>query len=391
MAEKFRLEEQMVQRMRTPLVWSAVVGWIGCFIGYVIDAKQFHFSYLVSIIYFLSICLGALFFVMIQYVCTAGWSVVVRRIAETVMRNIDVCAVLFIPVLIGIPHLYHWVHPEPNDIILQKKAGYLNIKFFVARAVVYFGIWVLISRAIYKHSIAQDEDGKAEHNRRSMKWSAPGILLLFLSGSLAAFDWLMSLDPHWYSTIFGVYFFSGSAVAFVALLILFSMYLRKRGVLSKEITHEHYHDLGKLLFAFTVFWAYIAFSQYFLIWYANLPEETGWYLHRQEGSWLWVSLLIVFGHFLFPFLALISRIAKRNLKFLSFMAMWMMVMHYVDIYWIVMPTLSHHGVHVHWLDVAALLAVMGTLGVVFVSRLGKNAIVPIKDPFLSESLHFENV
>lgn len=389
--DRFKLDSQLVQRARTPLLGFAIVGWLASAAGYAMNAKQFHFSYLVSFIYFLSLCLGGLFFVMIQYLCTAGWSVTVRRIAETVMRNIDVCALLFIPVAVGIPHLYHWVHPEPHDIILQKKAGYLNTNFFMIRAVIYFAIWTIISRAIYSNSVAQDQDGKPEHNKTSMKWSAPGILLLFLSGSLAAFDWLMSLDPHWYSTIFGVYFFAGSGVAFVALLILIAIYLRKNGVLVKEINLEHYHDLGKLLFAFTVFWAYIAFSQYFLIWYANIPEETSWFLHRQEGSWLLVSLVIVFGHFLFPFLALISRIAKRNLVILPLMALWMLIMHYVDIYWIVMPTLSHHGVHIHWLDLATMLAVGGTVGTAFVTRLGKNALVPVKDPFLTESLHFENI
>ena len=172
--------------------------------------------------------------------------------------------------------------------------------------------------------------------------------------TMASVDWLMSLDPHWYSTIFGVYVFSGGALAFVAALTLILLALRRAGVLAAAVTVEHYHDLGKWLFALTVFWAYIAFSQYMLIWYANLPEETIWFKHRLEGNWIWVSGTLLVGRFMLPFMALLSRAAKRNLKVLGFMSVWMLAMHYLDLYWMVMPTLHRHGFHLHWLDAATL-------------------------------------
>ncbi|MBL8148804.1 MAG: hypothetical protein JNN15_02625 [Blastocatellia bacterium] len=393
--DKFKLESATIQKARTPLIALAVVGWLVSLAGFAINRDQFYFSYLVSFVYVLSICLGALFFVMIQYVTTSGWSVTVRRLAETVMVNVDILAVLFIPVAIGIPTLFHWSHPEVvnKDLLLQKKAGYLNTTFFIVRAVIYFLVWILLTKQIYGNSVSQDQNGNPSHTQTNAKWSAPGILLLFITGSFAAFDWLMSLDPHWYSTIFGIYFFSGGGVSFVALLIVIAILLRRSGYLEKAITVEHYHDLGKLLFAFTVFWTYIAFSQYFLIWYANIPEETIWYIHRFEGSWKAVSVFLPLGHFLFPFFALISRTAKRHLVFLPAMALWILFAHYVDIYWMVMPTHAHHGPNIKFLflDLATLAAVVGTVGFVFVSRLGKNAIVPVRDPFLEESLKFENV
>jgi hypothetical protein len=222
------------------------------------------------------------------------------------------------------------------------------------------------------------------------RWSAPGLLMLVLSGTLAAFDWSMSLDPRWYSTIFGLYCFAGGAFAFMAAWHLILVSLREKGVLRNTVNAEHYHDIGKWMFALTVFWAYIAFSQYLLIWYANIPEETIWYLHRFTGSWSWVSALLLFGHFIFPFLVLVLRSTKRNLRRLTLMAIWFLVIQYIDFYWQVMPNFYKNGVAFHWLDIACLIAPLSALGLVFWSRMKAHALMPIGDPRFEQSLHFQN-
>jgi hypothetical protein len=200
----------------------------------------------------------------------------------------------------------------------------------------------------------------------------------------------MSLDPHWYSTIFGLYCFAGGAFAFMAVWLLILVALREKGVLRDAVHAEHYHDLGKWMYALTIFWAYIAFSQYLLIWYANIPEETVWFLHRFEGTWSWVSALLLFGHFIIPFVLMSFRSSKRDLKKLTLMAVWFVIIQYIDFYWQVMPTFYPNGVALHWLDIACLAAPMSALGLVFWSRMRAHALMPIGDPRFEQSLRFQN-
>jgi hypothetical protein len=357
------------------------------------DPKQFFFSYLVSFMFYISLALGALFFVLLHHLTRSGWSVVVRRLAEKVMSPIPYFVLLFIPVLFGIHHLYHWSYPDAahSDALLYWKLPYLNVPFFIFRSVLYVAIWAGLARWFMTRSFLQDKTGDGQLTRQMQKWSGPAIILLALSMTFAAIDWMMTLDPHWYSTMFGVYFFSGSVIAIYAFLILFAMGMQRAGMMKGIITTEHFHDLGKLLFGFIVFWTYIAFCQYFLIWYANIPEETIWYAHRLEGSWRTVSLLLMFGHFFVPFFFLLSRHVKRNRTLLAIGAGWMLLMHYVDLYWLVMPILHEHGVHVSVLDVALLVG-LGGLFVAGISwRIKQHAFIPIRDPRLAESLSFENV
>ncbi len=200
----------------------------------------------------------------------------------------------------------------------------------------------------------------------------------------------MSLDAHWFSTIFGVYIFSGAFLAVMSFLIIVGIYQRKHGVLADVITVEHYHDMAKLMFGFIIFWAYMAFSQYFLIWYANIPEENYWYLYRWENSWRYWSLIIIFGHFVIPFLGLITRAAKRSTKFLAFMCTWILVMHWFDLYWLVMPTHHQDGIHFSWMDITTLLGVGGIFVWYFWRRYSAHPLVPVKDPGLQASLEFTN-
>jgi hypothetical protein len=370
-----------------------VVGVAGCAILGPASPKQFFFSWLVSFLFFLSLALGALFFVLIQYAAQGGWGIVLRRIGETTFAVVPVMALLFLPVLLGLQELYPWAVPgaAEHDALLEWKAPYLNVPFFLTRAAIFFGVWSAIAVFYYRVSRAQDTTPDPVASARLRRLAGPAIIVLAITQTFASIDWIMSLTPHWFSTIFGVYFFAGSFVGFIALLSVVATAMRRAGLLDEVISDEHLHDVGKLLFGFTAFWAYIAFSQFFLIWYANLPEETIWFKARLEGSWQTVSILLMVGHFAVPFFYLMGRAVKRRAATLAIGGVWLLAMHFVDLYWQVMPTLHPEGVRVTVLDVAAFLAVGGC----FVGAAGwlmrREALVPLGDPRLAESLAFENV
>ena len=356
------------------------------------DKPQLYHSYLTAFLYFLSLGLGALFFVIVQFASKAGWSVVVRRTAESMTAPLPVMLVLFIPIVLGLHDLYHWTHAAAvaEDSILQWKEPYLNQGFFQARAVVYFAVWAGLSMFFRRTSIRQDTEGGVDLTRRMQKVAGPAIAAFAFSLTFAALDWGMSLDPHWYSTMWGVYYFAGAWVSFNALLAVLHLLMEKQGLLRGIVTMEHYHDIGKLMFAFTVFWTYIAFSQYFLIWYANIPEETAWFAHRAGSSWETMGITLMLGHFAIPFLFLIQRRVKRNRGTLMLGALWLLVMHYVDIYFIVMPSLHKDGVHFSPLDVAAFVGIGGIFFAVATMAMKRAPLIPVKDPRLSASISFEN-
>ena len=378
---------------------AAVVGLAGVLASLAIAAlstdgwRRFFFSYLLSFSYLLTLALGALFFVILQHLTRAGWSVVLRRWAEGISATLPVLAVLAVPIVaFGLHHLYHWTHADAvaADHLLQAKQPYLNVPFFVLRLVVYFGLWVLLSRYFLSRSLAQDLSGDPALTQQMERRSAPAMIVFALTATFAAFDLLMSLDPHWYSTMFGVYVFAGSVVSFLALLIIAVYSGQRAGLLRHAVTVEHYHDLGKLLFAFTVFWAYIAFSQYMLMWYANLPEETAWLLRRQSNGWGWIGLVLLFGQFLLPFAALLSRAPKRRPRLVAAVAAWVLVMHWFDLYWVVIPEVTPLRAMPHVLDLTTLLGLGGVVVAVAVHQMRRHSVVPERDPRLQESLMFEN-
>jgi hypothetical protein len=379
---------------RLPVIGAvcALLGAVACaFLG-AANPKQFFFSWLVSFLFFLSLALGALFFVLIQYATQGGWGIVLRRIGETIFATLPVMAALFLPVVLGLRDLYSWSVPgaAAHDALLRWKAPYLNVPFFLVRAALYFGIWSVIALSYYRGSRRQDATGDPAVSARLRRLAGPAIIVLALTQTFASIDWIMSLTPHWASTIFGVYFFSGAFVGFIALLSVVVVAMRRAGLLDTVISAEHLHDIGKLLFAFTAFWAYIAFSQFFLMWYANLPEETIWYKARIEGSWMQVSLLLMAGHFVVPFFYLMGRTVKRKGTTLAVGGAWLLAMHFMDLYWQVMPALHPEGVRPSALDVAALVAVGGCFVSAASWLMRRQALVPLRDPRLAESLAFEN-
>jgi hypothetical protein len=359
--------------------------------------RAFSAAYLVNFMYFLSIALGALFFVVLQHIVRAGWSVTVRRPAEILAATLPWLAVLFLPILVplllGMPGAYFkWLDPQriAESPLVQGKHLYLNLPFFTVRAIFYFLVWGLAAGFFFRQSTRQDASGDPALTRR-MEKAAPVAMILFgLTLTFAAFDWLMSLEPDWFSTIYGVYYFAGSVVAGLAALILFAMRLQRVGRVQDAITVEHYHDLGKLMLGFVVFWGYMAFSQYMLIWYANIPEESVWYLARQSGPWVGVTVALLFANLLIPFLGLLPRGVKRRKITLGFWAVWLLAVHWIDMYWLVMPTFDPDRLPFGLLDVCCFAAVGCLLvaGVMWTAR--RCSPVPLRDPRLEEALAFEN-
>ncbi|MBI5433418.1 MAG: quinol:cytochrome C oxidoreductase [Planctomycetes bacterium] len=358
--------------------------------------KRLQHAWLVACAFYLSISLGGLFFVIIQHLTRAGWSVVVRRVAELVAANTLVIAILFAPLVVmvlrGDASLYPWadaehVHAEP---LLAAKAPWLDPRFFALRCAVYFGTWWLIGRWLLKRSTEQDAATGVEPTLALERRAAPAMVGFALTINFAAFDLLMSIVPTWYSTMFGVYIFAGSVMSFFAFSVVALRFLQKNGLLDREVNVEHYHDLGKFLFAFVFFWSYVAFSQFMLIWYADIPEETFWFKERMEGSWAVVSTVLLFGHFVLPFAGLLSRHAKRRLGILTFWAVWLLVMQAVDLFWLVMPSAEHGGALVGAIDIACLAAVGGIWAFALTKLAGERALIPVNDPRLSQSLAFEN-
>jgi hypothetical protein len=352
--------------------------------------RHFSFSYLVAYAFFLAVSLGALFFVPLQYVTKASWSVVVRRLAEVMAATLPLFAVLGLPVILLVGKVYGWAMPEAaTDPLLAHKAAFLSPTWFAVRWVIFFVAWTWIAYTFWRGSLRQDGNGDVGITRRLANLSGFTLLVYALTVALAAKDLLMSVDPIWFSTIFGVYYFAGGLVSFFAVLTLVTMGLQNTGRLTRIISAEHFHDYGKLMFAFTFFWAYIAFSQYMLYWYANIPEETAWYLLRSSEGWGKLGLLIVFVAFVLPFAGLISRFAKRSRKLLAFWACWLLVAHWLNLYWVVMPEFSESFVFSP-MDVTAFLGV-GGLWLATATRLAMGrSLVPTRDPRLEDSLRFEN-
>lgn len=415
----------------------AVVGILGTIFAAVTDHERFAFSYLFAYIAFLTIAVGGVFFGLLQWLSSAGWSVTIRRTTEFLHWPIWLFVILFVPIALNMDQLYPWMqtghgehgaehgaaaehgdshggehsgepYVDPDSIpaegvvpaaehakhaeTMALKTPYLNVPFFFGRAAFYFLIWVLISQKLFRNSTKQDENGDPEFTRSSQRLAPVFIAGFTLTTTFAAFDWLMSLEPTWISTIFGVNFFAQSIVSMYAVTILMSLSLRARGHFKGALTVEHFHDLGKLQFGWLIFWAYVNFSQFMLIWYASLPEETTYYHKRwSEGGpgWKAVSLAIVFGHFIVPFFVLLSRNAKRALTPLGLGAAIILLFHFVMVYWLVMP---YYGVGLNpsLADLACLMAVGGLYFTLVLYRMTKHPLVPIKDPRLDRSLHFVN-
>jgi hypothetical protein len=387
-----RVPPALARRWQRASAVALATGAVACAAAAAIDTRRFAFAWLTAFAWVATIAVGALVFVLLQHVTRAGWSTAARRQMEWVASALPWAALLLIPLLALLPRIYEWLSPEAlHDPLIAKKHAYLNGPAFIVRSLVYFAVWSALATIFTRTSRRQDDSRTPVIETAKMqRWSPPAIIATGLTLSFAGFDWLMSLDPRWYSTIFGVYVIAGAIVSSLALLACMTLVLERRGVFGAVSTVEHRHDIGKLLFGFTVFWAYIAFCQYFLIWYAGIPEETIFFRHRWVGSWRTVSLLLCFGHFLLPFVLLLSRHGKRNRLVLGAVAAWMLAMHYVDLYWLVLPTLDHEGAHPSWIDGAALLFAVGFVATWLARKAAREPAYCVRDPRLAEAVVLEN-
>lgn len=373
------------------LIALAVVSYIAIFAGAFFDPKQFAFSYLFAFTFFFTICMGGLFWILVHHAVDAEWSVVVRRQLENIASLLVVMAVLFIPLVFVAPKLWYWMLKSPGeDVLLDAKWPYLTPWFFWIRAAFYFVFFTVAALWLRANSILQDHDGAPRYTVFNRRITFASLPLFAVCLTFSAIDWLMGLDYHWFSTMWGVYIFAGTALSSMCVLVLIITALRGAGYFQNIISMEHYHIMGKLMLAFTIFWAYIGFSQYMLIWYANIPEETVYFLRRNTESWQILSTALVVGHFFVPFLLLLPNLGKKKPAFLCGVAIWILLMHLMDIYVIVLPAVHKAGFSPSWMDFFSLLAVGSTLAAVFLKRLGDAPLWPLRDPRLPQSIALKN-
>jgi hypothetical protein len=382
-------------------VWSLGLGVSGLVVTaafYFAGGAQTHATvlagYLVAFTYWIGIAVTGTIWNAIFHAAAAKWMVVIRRALETIGSALPVFIVLFVPILLGMSILFPWVRPSSamshEELeLLSHKAPYLNVPSFLIRAVIYFAVWWFVSDRLRRWSLRQDEVGGVEPTRAMRRLGAGSLPFLALTITFASFDWLMSVDPFWISTIFGAYYFAGSFLSAMCLvaIIIAATTGNTRG-LGGAVSRHHLYNVGKLMLAFTAFWTYCAFSQFMLIWIANIPEESAWYVVRMRGGWVNVGIFLIVANFFLPFFALLSRALKFRPRALAVVAVWLMLVHYVDIYWLIMPALFPAGLQPHLAHLAAFIGVGGIAVATALWRARGHYAIPVKDPNLSYSLRY---
>ena len=373
-----------------PLIAGIAVGVIGFVVALVNNPPDAWAALLCSAFLFLTVSLGAVVFLCLGHVSGAGWHIVVKRVAEALGGWLPFGAASMLVLFLGVSSLYHWAdHGHgPPDPILEAKSAWLNVPFFVGRGVAVLLVWILLVRALRRASQQQDQDGSLTHTRRSVALAAVFLVVIGVTFSMASFDWLMSLEPHWYSTIFGFYNITGLLTAGVAGIIVVSVHLHQRGLLP-QLNESHLHDLGKYLFAFSTLWAYHWLSQFLLIWYADMPEETVAYSVRFGGGWAFLFWLNIIAGWAIPFLVLLPRAAKRSAGHLFRVALWMLAARWLDIYMQIAPSTGalHRGINVA--DVLVLIGFTCAFLLVLFRNLGSAPLLAKRDPYMIESLHHQ--
>jgi hypothetical protein len=375
-------------RHQRRFLMAGAIGGVLSLVGLLLNPAQFFQSYLIGYMLVLGATLGCLALAMIHQLSGGGWGVLVRRPIGAATRVLPILTLLFLPIVFGLHHLYEWTHEDvvAADAVLRGKQLYLNVPFFLMRAVIYFAAWNAVSYFLNRWSLDQDRTGDPQFARRMQLLSAAGLVVYGLTMTFAAFDWLMSLSPHWFSTIYGVLIMGGQGLTALAVAIIALAWLSRRPPLQSVVRPEHFHDLGNLMLAFVMLWAYFSFSQYLIIWSGNLPEEITWYLHRLQPGWRPVALLLVSFHFAAPFVLLLSRAVKRRAPLLVKVAAGIIFVRFVDLFWLVAPEFRRQGLTVHWMDIVvpASLALIWTA--CFIWQLRGRAILPVHDPEFDEAL-----
>jgi hypothetical protein len=380
--------------------WLGAGGGIGLllliltFVGMAMNPRDAGYSYLMAFAYWAGISFASVILLMIFHATHARWVTVLRRPVEAMSSSITIFLLLFIPVIIAMKNVYIWIDP-PESLghealkLIHGKVAYLNKTAFIVRTmVIYFPLAIFVAWRLAGLSKKQDASNDPQLLQKQRNLAAGGLPFIGLAMTFAAFDWLMSLNPTWFSTVFGVYYFAGSLVTALSLLAIATKKGRSANFFAGLMNDEHTHNIGKLMLAFICFWTYIAFSQLMLIWIAGIPEETPFYITRFSAGWAAPGILLIIGHFFFPFFALLSRSLKRNPKQLGYIATWIVFIHAVDVFWLVMPSRDPEGIAFRWTDFTAFFGV-GLVAIAFgVSRLRGKLPVPAKDPYLAESIRY---
>ena len=376
---------ESVKKVSLLLIGAGVVLMI---ISFIADSHRALYNYVLMYSFIVSIGVGSLGLVALEYMADAAWSTPFRRISEFLAFIIPFLLILAIPLIFGIHDLYHWSHKEAveADPVLQGKAPYLNTTFFIIRIFACILIWMLFYFLITRNSEKQDVTKEYGLLKKNVKLSIGFAPLLIITLTITSIDLIMSLEPHWYSTMFGVYYFAGSAVAGLAATTLLAVISKEKGYLHPQLQDRLFHSMGTLLFGLNVFWAYIAFSQYLLIWYADIPEETFWMMHRMHGSWGAVSLGLLFIHFVIPFIILLPGRAKTNFRTLKIMAVWLLFAHMLDLYWLIMPNFNKESAFFSWNEIGFILFIIGLVLFVFKMKSDKTNFTPVGDPKLETGL-----
>ena len=377
-----------LHRWRTRALIVGIAGAVLCAAGFFASPSQFYRSYLWAYLFVVGLSAGSLAWLMLQYLTGGAWGVVIRRPCEAAARTLPLVALMFVPVFIGIPNLYQWSHPNlvAADEVLRHKHAYLNIPFFTIRAALYLGGWFLLGRLLNAWSAREDREGGTRWHKRMAALAGPGLIFWGFAVTFMAIDWVLSLDPGWFSTMFGLLFIAGQTLSSMAFLIAVMVLLSYRKPMSEVLTPRHLHDLGKLLLAMVMVWAYFSFSQFLIIWAGNLPKEIPWYLERMKGGWQFVALALVVGHFALPFALLLSRDLKRNFKLLASIAVFILLMRLVDLYWTVAPDFLKGSFGLSWMDFAAPAGIIGIWLAYFLTQLERRPLIPMNDPNLEEAL-----
>ncbi len=351
-------------------------------VGAIINRPQFFHSYLVGYLFWAGIALGSLALLMLQHLTGGHWGLVIRRVLEAATRTLPLVAVLFLPIIIGAHHIYPWTHDEEmskTPALAQKARLYLNMPGFVGRAVLYFALWGTLAYLMNKWSWEQDRTAERRFTKRMRMLSGPGIMIFVLTVTFASVDWAMSLNPEWFSTIYGLLFVGAWALSALAFAIAMMALVGRREPLARVVRPNHFQDLGKLMLAFVMLWAYFSFSQYLIVWSGNLPEEIQWYLPRVSGGWGAIALSVVIFHFALPFMLLLSASLKRDAGKLLILAIVILIIRQVDFFWMIAPEFTH-SFHVSWMDVVAPIGIGGIWLAMFFWQLSKRPLVPINDP-----------
>jgi len=367
-------------RKRTLLVGA--VALLLCAVGAVSNPPEFFHAYLTAYLFWIGIALGCLAILMLHHLVGGRWGFVIQRLLESAASTLPLLALLFVPLLFGLRELFLWARPEAvaTQAILRHRQPYLNGPFFSARVIAYFVIWIGLSSLLGRWSREQDRTAAPDLTRRLQRLSGPGLILYGVTVTFAAFDWVMTLGPQWHSTIFGAVFMVSQGLAALCFVVVVASWLAERGPLSGVMSPKHFHDLGNLILAFVMLWAYMAFSQYLIIWSGNLPDEIPWYTSRMAGGWLWLAMGLIAFHFVVPFMLLLSRVTKRRARILLGVAVGLLFMRLVDLYFIVVPAFHPGRISIHWMDLLAPIGIGGVWLWAFLGQLRGRSLLPLHDP-----------